>query len=550
MHEQERLALLNADAVISPSPAHARLLMRQYGLSRPPVIGPPAIEALPHRPRAQQPDAIVFVGRLFHVKGADTFVDAAVRLIQSGKLNDNRTQGRPYGRLRFVLIGYDSNMAPGLTPFKQHLQRRIPTQLQDRFQFCDHVPPQEVSAWLARAICYVCPSRLESFAYTVHEAKAAGAPVILTDIDAFKDYFRDGDNCLMFDGSAGDLARQMGRVISDASLGKQLQQSPTPAIGDPCIVYETLAAQARGMADFGERSRAVPSMGSRVAAVPAARRAGVSPASIDARDHVVPSKDSAQITAAVIRLQTPPAPERAGSVSDGATGAHIPAVQAIRAAWPQARIIFLQAPNGPSAHAIPLLGRLWEASDDPITGTLLLLCLETDRFDPQFLAHAARALLSHDELGFVAPSPIPGAAAPSYMDHQLDTELALWPITQKQAMTRSVLRTPPGIWLGDLFDRRIETYGEIDYLWRLGDQNLQGFQWPHGGAVLSQTSILLEHPAILQSMLLRGQNPRRMAIQSRYLAQTIGKTTQPLAMQTPAPPTTLSRLRKLLRPRR
>jgi hypothetical protein len=54
----------------------------------------------------------------------------------------------------------------------------------------------------------------------------------------------------------------------------------------------------------------------------------------------------------------------------------------------------------------------------------------------------------------------------------------------------------------------------------------------------------------LQSMLLRGQNPRRMAIQSRYLAQTIGKTTQPLAMQTPAPPTTLSRLRKLLRPRR
>jgi hypothetical protein len=52
----------------------------------------------------------------------------------------------------------------------------------------------------------------------------------------------------------------------------------------------------------------------------------------------------------------------------------------------------------------------------------------------------------------------------------------------------------------------------------------------------------------LQSMLLRGQNPRRMAIQSRYLAQMMGNTPVPLTMQTPAAPAGRSWLRKLLRP--
>src|SRR5208282_5272862 len=116
-----------------------------------------------------------------------------------------------------VLVGYDSKMGPGLTSFEKHLRNRIPSRLADRFVFTGQIEPREVAEWLARSICSVCPSRVESFAYSVHESAALGVPLILNDLPAFADLFADGLDCLKFDGSAADLAGKIGSLITDDS---------------------------------------------------------------------------------------------------------------------------------------------------------------------------------------------------------------------------------------------------------------------------------------------------------------------------------------------
>ncbi len=465
MHEQERLALENADAVLTASASYARAFARKYNLpAEKVVVSDPPLGEMP-KPKAVsgECDTVLFVARLFHFKGADIFVDAAVRMLEEG-LPDH---------VRFVMVGYDSNMAPGLAPFEQYLRKRIPSRLAHRIEFTGHLTPQEVSQWLARSICYVCPSREESFAYTVHEAAGAGVPLVLSNLPAFEDFFRDGEDCLKFDGSSGDLASKIRRVITDGALRGRLAK-PQHAVKQPLgTAYENLAARARQ----ATRSAAVP-------------------------------RSDSDILAVILK----------GGA--GTSGNWPTAQQAIKQAWPGAKVVTLEPAATDAKNTLPLFGRLWAVQGEPITAKALMICCEHDRFDEAYLRQAAEALLSNDGLGFVAPSELTNSAN-DWLGLQLDTSLAIWPVVHAIALTRCLLRTPEGVWLADLLDRRVEAYGEIGYLWSLQDRGLGGLQWPSAGAVFGQTDITLADSSILESMLLRGGNSRRAVVQSRFLAQSL-----------------------------
>jgi len=498
MQEQERSALHNADAILAPSQSRARAVARDYDMRESQlIVSPPIVDHSVKFARQDRCDTVLFVGRLFHVKGADIFVDAAVHLLQRDAAIDPK--------VRFVLIGYDSKMGPGFMPFEQYLRRRIPARLADRFIFTGELKGAEVAQWLSRSICYVCPSRTESFGYTVHEAAAAGVPLILNDLDAFADFFQDGVNCLKFNGSASDLAGKISRILHEEQLAADLAQHregeapaepnplPEPGLGGSLGLpesYQQLAERAR------QPQPTAPST----------------------------APTGKQIVAVILKTSSPAQHNRFS-----------PAEKAIRQAWPAANIIHLEPADAASHQTVPLLGRLWSIEGEPVTSQLLMLCLESDRFDVECLGRACQAMMTQAALGAIAPFAVPDHVGDDYVPAPLDLELSLWPILHQQALTRCLMRTPPNWWLGDLFDRRVESYGEIDYLWQLQDQNLSVFQWPSAGAVLAETDILLDNGAIFESMLLRNRNIRRMTLQSRFLPQLVGKTTPPLTVGPQAP---------------
>jgi glycosyltransferase involved in cell wall biosynthesis len=471
MHEQERSALVGADAVLAPSASHARHIVEKYRLKEnrivlsPLPVEPLPIAASPGNDRHE----ILFIARLFHFKGADIFVDAAVRLLETNQQFDPR--------IRFVLIGYDGQMAPGNRSFADYLRRRIPDRLKDRFEFTGQLGPEKVAERLARTLCYVCPSRTESFAYSVHEAVAAGVPVILSDLPGFTDLFQHEENCLKFDGSAADLAEKILRMAGDKPLRAKLAKPRPPAVENIVEPYERLAARS-------------------------------------AKSEV--SAEISPLNILAVILESPTASQGDFPIAE----------EAIRQAWPGAQILKLSPADSISSATLPLLGKLWAASGPTLSADLLMICQTGDRFDIEYLRQALGAMNRHPDLGFIAPLAAAGSAQST--GAAVDLELPVWPLLHRTALTRSLMRTPSGKWLADIFDARVEAYSELAYLWSIQDRGQAGFQWPRSSAIFSESEFVLDSPAIFQSMLLRNRSVDRMNLQSRFLAQTMTPAIPPL----------------------
>ncbi len=86
------------------------------------------------------------------------------------------------------------------------------------------VPHARVPGLFRAAAVAVAPATgQESFGYTLVEAMAAGAPVVASDIDGYREVATDGvDALLVPPGDHGALAAAVGRVLADASLAASL----------------------------------------------------------------------------------------------------------------------------------------------------------------------------------------------------------------------------------------------------------------------------------------------------------------------------------------
>ncbi len=164
--------------------------------------------------RADAAPAILFIGRLTHIKGVDVLLEAM----------------REFKHARLVVAG------------EGHARREL-EQLAAQFainaQFVGRVNVATRDALLASSDVVVIPSRAladgrsEGSPVVCLEAMAAGRAAIASRTGGLAEIIRDQHNGLLFaQGNARELAEKLRLVLSDAALRHRLGQNAKRAAGD------------------------------------------------------------------------------------------------------------------------------------------------------------------------------------------------------------------------------------------------------------------------------------------------------------------------------
>lgn len=179
-----------------------------------------APNALPHRAppprRARDRAHVGFLGKLEAKKAPDRFLDAVAPLVRSR-------------RIRATLAGAGP-MAPALRAPAAAAGVELLGELEDG------------AAYLGALDLAVFPSRREGFGLAVGEALAAGVPVLLADIPAFREVYGDLPPETFFPAGSpvADLTDRILRVLDGDSLGRAQAESA------PAILARYSAARAAG----------------------------------------------------------------------------------------------------------------------------------------------------------------------------------------------------------------------------------------------------------------------------------------------------------------
>ena len=114
---------------------------------------------------------LLYVGRMQHVKGTDTAIEALAAL--------DRLDPVLAARTRLVMLGAASGED---TDVAELVHRIDAARLDDRVRIRPPVPAAELADWYRAADVVLVPSRSESFGFAAAEAQACGAPVIASAV--------------------------------------------------------------------------------------------------------------------------------------------------------------------------------------------------------------------------------------------------------------------------------------------------------------------------------------------------------------------------------
>jgi phosphatidylinositol alpha-mannosyltransferase len=215
---------LGGDAVLIPN----GVATRRYA-------GP--VEPLPGWPG--HGGALGFLGRMDEPrKGLPVLLDAFAIL------------GRERPGLRLLIAG------PGDVA---EVLERVPPELQDRVVLLGQVSEEDKVRMLHSVDVFCAPNTGgESFGIVLAEAMAAGAPIVASDLDAFRRVLRGGRAGELFaNGDPADLARAAGRLLDDPDRRALLSAAATVAVSgydwsvvakDVVNVYETVVLGANAVA--------------------------------------------------------------------------------------------------------------------------------------------------------------------------------------------------------------------------------------------------------------------------------------------------------------
>lgn len=150
---------------------------------------------------------LLFVGNLIPYKGALTLLDAVALL-----------QRRLPGRDVTVTIAGDGSQRQDLeSTAREH-------GLADKVSFLGWVENGSLPNLYHKSDILVFPSTIsEAFALTFLEAMACGTPVVSTATGGNREFLRDRENCLIFEGGDPEgLASRIVELVTDGSLYKRL----------------------------------------------------------------------------------------------------------------------------------------------------------------------------------------------------------------------------------------------------------------------------------------------------------------------------------------
>jgi glycosyltransferase involved in cell wall biosynthesis len=437
MYGLERHALRCAETVLYPSISYLNdEYLANYEpwfgslkLSQPAILGHPVATGT-----SENPNGVLFYGRLFGFKGVDRFVDAAV-LYLSDRENPRRD---------FYLVGYASNLAPtGSGTYKEYLIKKIPERFQPYFHFTGQISWQELGQLLPEILFAVVPSYIESFCYAAYELYQAGIPLIVTDIPAFKDPFKNEQNALVSNGTVGDLSRKITRLSLDDKLRDKIRTPypiPVEALGD---FYSSFPVRSWIQTKTPEISFGILIC----ILVDEASRL----------QETLDSVNSASLELDRVILMRPAQNKQSGL--HGENGG---------AAWFLGELYMIQDING--APLIPA---------EIVTMDALLVLKAGDLVDQDFLQRCRSILNRQPEISFVASWKKRKTWRGWKLEtHPLDAVPEIIPYLEPSLLNRVVMRTSPETLLIDLFDPRAGRFGEIGYLWQLESNSAAGLVIP------------------------------------------------------------------------
>lgn len=228
----ERRLVRRAGLVTSPSAA----LADRVGVHAR-VVPHPVDEAV-FTPAAKSPDSgrrILFVGRLEHVKGVTTLVDAFAELPDA----------------ELDIVGDDDPEGFDGASMKEHLLARLSALdvSAEAVRFHGAVPRSDLPDLYRPADVVVIPSLWESLSYVCLEAMACGRPVVASEVGGLPEVVTDEeDGLLVPPGDSSALAAALLRVLGDRKLAERLGRAARATIERRFAASQAAAAVAEAYA--------------------------------------------------------------------------------------------------------------------------------------------------------------------------------------------------------------------------------------------------------------------------------------------------------------
>lgn len=254
----EEYCIRNADMLSSPSQALVHIVNRRLGLdpAQHPcdvIYNPMDFESLPDLPAAGQigedePMTLLSVGRVEPRKGIKYLIDAASLLMDR----------YPQLKVHFIGKDCDAGEVPGSTT--EFMQRRIRSDLRDRFIFEGLRPRAEVLKRYSSATAYIHPAPWDNLPYALCEAMAYGACVISSDNGGMAEVIVDGESGVLFPTKNVEaLAAAIERVLKDPELRHRCRANApgrVKSLCDPPLAVEKRIKHYEKTIERHERSRA------------------------------------------------------------------------------------------------------------------------------------------------------------------------------------------------------------------------------------------------------------------------------------------------------
>ena len=202
----ERFPLRFADAVLEPGGNSFERYAEFYGAGS---LGPTLRSTLPmttdlappadvEAPSSEGPLRLLYLNRLERRKGIIELISAVRSL--------------PDADLALTIVGGDTMSGPDGTSMRAHAEALAAGD--QRIQFVDRIPHEEVPRVIAEHHAVVVPTRWETFSYVVREALACNRPVIATPAGGIVDVIRHGESGWLTDSaSAESLAATLREVL-------------------------------------------------------------------------------------------------------------------------------------------------------------------------------------------------------------------------------------------------------------------------------------------------------------------------------------------------